>query len=107
MSTGEAFKGIPQQVAVNRTLHSLASIVESESGELSVIVQPLDGMKLIRGEYHPVGNKLQFPTKWGKKEGAIYLVEHKIAQQEAIIAQAAEELEKLKACLVRTKDINY
>ena len=65
MSTGEAFKGIPQQVAVNRTLHSLASIVESESGELSVIVQPLDGLKLIRGEYLPVGNRLQFPTKWG------------------------------------------
>ena len=101
------FKGIPQQVAVNRTLHSLASIVESESGELSVIVQPLDGMKLIRGEYLPLGNRLQFPTKWGKQEGAIHLVEHKIAQQEAIIAQAAEELGKLKACLVRTKETNY
>jgi len=101
------FKGIPQQVAVNRTLHSLASIVESESGELSVIVQPLDGMKLIRGEYLPLGNRLQFPTKWGKQEGAIYLLEHKIAQQEAIIAQASEELEKLRDCLVRTKETKY
>ena len=101
------FKGIPQQVAVNRTLHSLASIVESSDGELSVIVQPLDGMKLIRGEYLPLGNRLQFPTKWGKQEGAIYLLEHKIAQQEAIIAQASEELEKLRDCLIRTKETKY
>ena len=101
------FKGIPQQVAVNRTLHSLASIVESSAGELSVIVQPQSGLKLIRGEYIPMGNRLQFPNKWGKQEAAIYLLEWKINQQEAIIQQASNELAKLKDCLIRTKETKY
>jgi hypothetical protein len=101
------FKGIPQQVAVNRTPHSTAEIVESPSGELNVVIKPLEGVRLIRGEYLPVGNRLQFPNKWGKKEAALYLLESKIADTKKGIEEAEIELEKLERCLLLTKEINY
>jgi hypothetical protein len=96
-----------QQIAVNRTAHSVVELHEDSSGEYYAVVTPQEGLKLIRGEYLPLGNRLQFPNKWGKGEAALYLINHKIVEQEAIIARAAEELSKLQKCLTRTEGTEY
>jgi hypothetical protein len=96
-----------EQVAVNRTAHSVVELHEDNSGEYYAVVTPQEGLKLIRGEYLPLGNRLQFPNKWGKGEAALYLIQHKINEQEAIIASASEELSKLQKCLIRTQETNY
>ena len=71
-----------EQIATNTTMHSNVELFTNESGE-----------------YHPLGNKLQFPKKWGRKEGATILLEHKIAEQKKILEGAEIELAKLSKCL--------
>jgi hypothetical protein len=96
-----------EQVAVNRTAHSVVELHEDENNEYYAVIIPQEGLKLIRGEYLPMGNRLQFPNKWGKQEAALSLIQHKIVEQEAIAARTAEELSKLQKCLIRTKDTEY
>ena len=98
---------IGQQIAVNRTAHSVVELHEDSNGEYYAVITPQEGLKLIRGEYLPLGNRLQFPNKWDKGESAVYLIQHKINEQEAIVARASEELSKLQKCLLRTKETKY
>ena len=85
-----------EQVAYNKCPHSLCQLFENESGEYYPVCQPQDGDKLIRGEYHPIGNQLQYPTKWGRKKASLVLLEHKIEQARINLEQATLELAKLE-----------
>lgn len=96
-----------EQVANNTQLHSYAELMEYQANRYDVKVTTDDRWRIIRGHYQPVGPRMCFPTKWGLKEGAIKLVEFKIAEQQKIIEDAQRELEKLEDCLIRTKEINY
>ena len=88
-----------EQIATNTTMHSNVELFENESGEYYAVTINDELPKLIRGTYYPLGNKLQFPKKWGRKEGATILLEHKIAEQKRILADAEIELAKLSRCL--------
>ena len=93
-----------EQIANNRTMHGNIQLYENESGEYYPVVQWDENPKLVRGEYHPIGNKIQFPKKWGRKEGATILLEHKIADCQRTIHNAERELEKLQRCLSGVKE---
>jgi len=88
-----------EQIATNTTMHSIVELFTNESGEYYPVTINDESPKLIRGVYHPLGNKLQFPKKWGRKEGATILLEHKIAEQKKILEGAEIELAKLSKCL--------
>lgn len=88
-----------EQVATNTAVHCRIELHEKESGEYYAVNMPMEKPQLIRGEYHPLGNKLVYPKKWGRKAAATILLEHKIEEEKRIIASAEIELAKLKACL--------
>lgn len=97
-------KGPGEQVAVNRTMHGWIRLHEGDDGEYYPVVQWDSVLKLIRGQYHPVGNRIQFPKAWGRKWGATTLLEHNIRVQQDIIRGAQIELEKLQRCLEGVKE---
>ncbi len=93
-----------EQIANNRTMHGNIQLFENEAGEYYPVVEWDEAPKLVRGEYHPIGNKIQFPKKWGRKEGATILLEHKIADCKRTILYAETELAKLERCLSGVKE---
>ena len=88
-----------EQVAVNRTMHNNMVLHENESGEYYPVCQRIETPSLIRSEYIPIGSRLQYPNKWGRKRAATHLLEFKIADAKKQIADAQTELEKLERCL--------
>lgn len=93
-----------QQVAVNKTLHCNMQLFENESGEYYPVVDVMDQATLVRGEYHPIGNRFHYPKVWGRKYAATKLLEHKIEVQRNILASAQVELGKLERCLNSVKE---
>jgi hypothetical protein len=55
-------------------------------------------LKLIRGVYRPIGNRMFYPKGWGKKKGSLSLFDHLIESDSKVIEQATKRLEKLKKC---------
>ena len=62
-----------EQVADNRAPHSTCKLFENKEGEYYPVCQPMETLRLIRGEYHPIGSTLQYPTKWAVKRLAYTL----------------------------------
>ena len=93
-----------EQIANNRTMHGNIQLFENEAGEYYPVVEWDEVPKLVRGEYIPIGNRIQFPKKWGRKEGATILLEHKIEDIKRTILYAESELAKLEACLSSVKE---
>jgi hypothetical protein len=88
-----------------RMMHSIAELHTNPEGEYYVVVvehnpQPTP----IRQTYQPFGYRMQFPKKWGRKRGALSLLDFKIEDQERIINNAQEELKKLRECKDKTLD---
>jgi hypothetical protein len=86
------------QVAFNKAFHLTAEVWENDDGEFYVTNIKDNHYKLIRGEYNPIGNKMYYPEKWGKKAGSLKLLEHLISNDEILIEKAKIRLEKLKKC---------
>ena len=93
-----------EQIANNRTMHGNIQLFENEAGEYYPVVEWDEVPKLVRGEYIPIGNRIQFPKKWGRKEGATILLEHKIEDIKRTILYAERDLAKLEACLSSVKE---
>jgi len=93
-----------EQIAYNKTLHCNMQLFENERGEYYPVVDRMDQATLVRGEYHPIGNRFHYPKQWGRKYAATILLEHKIKVQQDIIATAEMELSKLQRCLDSIKD---
>ena len=93
-----------EQIAYNKTMHGTIQLYENEQGEYYPVVEWDEQPKLVRGEYIPIGNKIQFPKKWGRRYASILLLEHKIGEQKRILADAQTELAKLESCLSSVKD---
>ena len=93
-----------EQIANNRAMHGNIQLFENEAGEYYPVVDWDSEMKLVRGEYHPIGNRLQFPKKWGRKDGATILLEHKIQQAKRTILDAQTDLAKLERCMSAVKE---
>jgi len=88
-----------EQIAYNKTLHCNMQLFENEAGEYYPVVDRMDLPTLVRGEYHPIGNRFHYPKQWGRKYAATKLLEHKIEVQRNILATAQSELAKLERCL--------
>ena len=93
-----------EQVAYNKCPHSIVELFENPAGEYYPVVQRIDTPSLIRGEYIPIGSRLQYPTKWGRKRASITLLEHKIADKERQLIEAQTELAKLSECLAKVQE---
>ena len=87
-----------EQVANNKGEHCNVELFLNEQGEYYPVTQCMDKYTLIRSEYIPFGNTLQYPKKWGKKKGALELLNFRIADKQRVLADAQKELEMLTAC---------
>ena len=87
-----------EQVANNKGEHCNVELFINEQGEYYPVTQCMDKYTLIRSEYKPFGNTLQYPKKWGKKRGALELLNFRIADKQRVLADAQLELELLTAC---------
>ncbi len=95
----EQNKPAPGQIAWNKAAHSTCELFQNESGGYYPVCQRIETPSLIRSEYTPIGSRLQYPSKWGRKRAATHLLEFKIADANKQIQDAKAELEKLEACL--------
>jgi hypothetical protein len=87
-----------EQVANNKGEHCNVELFINEQGEYYPVTQCMDKYTLIRSEYKPFGNTLQYPKKWGRKKGALELLNFRIADKQRVLADAQIELELLTAC---------
>jgi hypothetical protein len=87
-----------QQVAFNKDIHITAEVWEDDNGDYYVTNIEDNHLKLIRTVYYPIGNRMYYPKKWGKKKGTLTLLEYLIDSDERILAKTIERLEKLKKC---------
>jgi hypothetical protein len=87
-----------EQVAFNKAIHLTAEVWENDDGDFYVTNIKDNHYKLIRGKYIPIGNKMYYPEKWGKKEGSLILLNHLITNDEILIEKAQNRLNKLKKC---------
>jgi hypothetical protein len=87
-----------EQVANNKGEHCNVELFINEQGEYYPVTQCMDKWTLIRSEYKPFGNTLQYPKKWGRKKGALELLNFRIADKQRVLADAQLELELLTAC---------
>jgi hypothetical protein len=92
-----------EQVAWNKCEHCNVVLHENEQGEYYPVVNRLNKFTLIRGEYYPIGNHFQYPRNWGRKKGAIVLLEHRIEDKRKQLEEAQQELAKLTACLEKVQ----
>lgn len=87
-----------EQVADNTAPHSTCKLFENTEGEYYPVCQPMETKRLVRGEYHPIGSTLQYPTKWGRKKASLHLVGTKLADAELELENLNRELAKLRSC---------
>jgi len=87
-----------EQVANNKGEHCNVELFLNEQGEYYPVTQCMDKWTLIRSEYKPFGNTLQYPKKWGRKKGALELLNFRITDKQRVLADAQMELELLTAC---------
>jgi hypothetical protein len=92
-----------EQIANNRTMHGNIQLYENEQGEYYPVVEWDDTPKLVRGEYHPIGSRFQYPRNWGKRKGATILLEQRIEDVRKQIEDAQLDLDKLQACLEKVQ----
>ena len=93
-----------KQVAPNVAHHYNAELFTNESGVMYPVVVLNEQSRIIRGEYHPLGYRLNFPKYWGKKTGVEYLLKHNIQEREKVLQQTELELSRLRACLEKVQN---
>ena len=65
-----------EQVANNREQQEVMHLREKD-GEWYILSEP-KSPGLVKSEYVPIGNKLVYPKKWGRKKAAEVLLHHLI-----------------------------
>ncbi len=88
-----------EQIAYNKCPHSIVELYENKEGEYYPVCQPIETPALIRGEYIPIGSRLQYPTKWGRKKASTHILEFKIQDAKRELENTQRELAKLERCL--------
>ena len=88
-----------KQVAYNKCPHSTCELYENKEGEYYPVCQPIETPGIIRSEYIPIGRRLQYPTKWGRKRASLHLLEFKIEDAKRELENVQTELAKLERCL--------
>ena len=78
------------QVANNRETQEVMFLHEEE-GKWYILSEP-KSPGLIKKEYLPIGNRLVYPKKWGRKKAAEVLLNHLISENQKICEAAQERL---------------
>jgi len=81
------------QVANNRETQEVMYLHEKD-GKWYIISEP-KSPGLVKKEYVPIGNRLVYPKKWGRKKAAEVLLSHLISDNEATKKLAEERLKYL------------
>ena len=87
-----------EQVANNREVQEVMYL-HQDDGKWYILSEP-KSPGLVKREYLPMGNRLVYPKKWGRKKAAEVLLSHLISDNEKICQTAKERLDilnKLKA----------
>ena len=82
-----------EQVANNRETQEVMYLHEKD-GEWYILSEP-KSPGLVKKEYVPMGNRLVYPKKWGRKKAAEVLISHLIEDNEKLCRTAKERLEVL------------
>lgn len=83
-----------KQVANNREMQEVM-FLRLEKGKWYILSEP-KSPGLIKKEYTPIGNRLVYPKKWGRKRAAEVLLNHQIMENEKIMDVTLDRLEYLK-----------
>jgi len=81
-----------EQVANNRETQEVH--LHQKDGKWYILSEP-KSPGLVKKEYLPIGNRLVYPKKWGRKKAATVLLNHLIRDNELIKELAEERLEYL------------
>ena len=82
-----------EQVANNRETQEVMYLHE-EKGKWYILSEP-KSPGLVKKEYVPIGNRLVYPKKWGRKKAAEVLLSHLIDDNEATKITAEKRLKYL------------
>ena len=89
------------QVANNREAQEVMYL-HQDKGKWYILSEP-KSPGLVKKEYVPVGNRLVYPKKWGRKKAAEVLLQHMISDNEAVKKMAEERLKYLYTLM---EDVN-
>ena len=82
-----------EQVANNREEQKVMYL-HLDKGKWYILSEP-KSPGLVKKEYVPIGNRLVYPKKWGRKKAAEVLLEALISDSTKVKNQAEERLEYL------------
>ena len=82
-----------EQVANNREMQEVMYL-RNEEGKWYILSEP-KSPGLVKREYVPIGNRLVYPKKWGRKKAAEVLIQHLIDDNEAVKNMAEKRLQYL------------
>ena len=82
-----------EQVANNREEQKVMYL-HLDKGKWYILSEP-KSPGLVKKEYLPIGNRLVYPKKWGRKKAAEVLLEALISDSTKVKNQAEERLEYL------------
>ena len=82
-----------EQVANNREMQ-MVMYLRFENDKWYILSEPKSS-GLVKKEYLPIGNRLVYPKKWGRKKAAEVLLQSLIDDNERTKSQTEERLEYL------------
>lgn len=88
------FNYVGQQVANNREMQEVMYL-HQDKGKWYILSEP-KSPGLVKKEYLPIGNRLVYPKKWGRKKAAEVLLQALIQDSERICEKANERLDYLR-----------
>ena len=91
-----------EQVANNREMQEVMYLHE-DGGKWYILSEP-KSPGLVKKEYIPMGNRLVYPKKWGRKKAAEVLLQHLISDNEKICQTAQARLDVLYKLKEETND---
>lgn len=91
-----------EQVANNREAQEVMYL-HQDNGKWYILSEP-KSPGLVKREYLPMGNRLVYPKKWGRKKAAEVLLNHLIKDNELIKELAEERLVYLNNLSNEVKD---
>ena len=91
-----------EQVANNRETQEVMYLREKD-GEWYILSEP-KSPGLVKKEYVPMGNRLVYPKKWGRKKAAEVFIQHLINDSEEVKRNAEEKLNILVKLKEEIKD---
>ena len=91
-----------EQVANNREAQEVMHL-HQDNGKWYILSEP-KSPGLVKREYLPMGNRLVYPKKWGRKKAAEVLLNHLIKDNELIKELAEERLVYLNNLSNEVKD---